>query len=25
MAKPYDGSLKDLLETYPADWLPLVG
>ena len=25
MTKPYDASLKDLLEAYPADWLPLAG
>ncbi len=25
MAKPFDTSLKELIERYPADWLPLAG
>jgi hypothetical protein len=25
MAKPYDASLKELIESYPADWLALAG
>lgn len=25
MARPFDAALKDLIETYPADWLPLAG
>lgn len=25
MARPFDASLKDLVEQYPADWLRLVG
>ncbi len=25
MSKPYDATVKDLIEKYPADWLPLAG
>ncbi len=25
MTRPYDASLKELIEQYPADWLPLAG
>jgi hypothetical protein len=25
MPKPFDATLKDLIERYPADWLPLAG
>jgi predicted transposase YdaD len=25
MSKPFDATLKDLIEQYPADWLPLAG
>jgi hypothetical protein len=25
MPKPYDATLKELIEAYPADWLAAVG
>lgn len=25
MAQPFDASLKELIEQYPSDWLPLAG